>query len=78
MEKQASFLAWILLIATVLCSCSEKQNVLTPQETTWLNGQEMTHLNDSLIGKANGRVALQIHNGGGIKVQWKNLTIKQL
>jgi hypothetical protein len=38
----------------------------------------MTHLNDSLIGKANGRIALQIHDGGGIKVQWKNLTIQPL
>jgi len=52
--------------------------VVGPEVTTWLNGQEMTHLNDSLIGKANGHIALQIHNGGGIKVQWKNLIIKQL
>jgi len=46
--------------------------------TTWLNGHEMIHLNDSLIGDANGRIALQIHDGGGIKVQWKNLVIKPL
>lgn len=52
--------------------------VVGPEVTTWLNGQEMTHLTDSLIGKANGRIALQIHSGGGIKVQWKNLKIKQL
>ena len=52
--------------------------VVGPEVTTWLNGQEMTHLTDSLIGKANGRIALQIHSGGGIKVQWKNLNIKQL
>jgi len=52
--------------------------VVGPDVTTWLNGQEMTHLNDSLIGKANGRIALQIHNGGGIKVQWKNLVIQPL
>jgi len=49
-----------------------------PEVTTWLNGQEMTHLNDSLIGTATGRIALQIHNGGGIKVRWKNLIIRQL
>lgn len=49
-----------------------------PEVTTWLNGQEMTHLTDSLIGKANGRIALQIHDGGGIKVQWKNLVIQPL
>ncbi len=52
--------------------------VIGPEVTTWLNGQEMTHLNDSLIGKANGRIALQIHDGGGIKVQWKNLIIQPL
>lgn len=52
--------------------------VVGSEVTTWLNGQEMTHLNDPLIGKANGRIALQIHSGGGIKVQWKNLIIKPL
>ena len=46
--------------------------------TTWLNGNEMTQLDDPLIGKANGRIALQIHDGGGIKVQWKNIIIKPL
>lgn len=69
----------------------EKENILKPGEwntmrikvvgsevTTWLNGQQMTQLNDSLIGKANGRIALQIHDGGGIKVQWKNLNIQPL
>lgn len=69
----------------------EKENILKPGEwntmrikvvgpevTTWLNGEEMTHLNDSLIGKANGRIALQIHDGGGIKVQWKNLVLQPL
>lgn len=52
--------------------------VVGPEVTTWLNGQEMTHLTDSLIGQANGRIALQIHDGGGIKVQWKNLIIQPL
>jgi hypothetical protein len=69
----------------------EKENILKPGEwntmrvrvvgnnvTTWLNRQEMTHLNDSLIGKTNGRIALQIHDGGGIKVEWKNLVIQPL
>ena len=46
--------------------------------TTWLNGHEMIQMNDSLIGKANGRIALQIHDGGGIKVQWRNIVIKSL
>ena len=52
--------------------------VVGPDVTTWLNGTEMTHLTDSLIGAMNGRIALQIHNGGGIKVQWKNLVIQPL
>ena len=46
--------------------------------TTWLNGNLMVELEDTLIGKANGRVALQIHDGGGIKVLWKNLVLQPL
>ena len=46
--------------------------------TTWLNGTEMIHLKDQKIGEANGKIALQIHDGGGIKVKWKNLMIKNL
>ncbi len=45
--------------------------------TTWLNGVEMIHLKDSLIGKGDGVIALQIHSGGGIKVRWRNLEIKE-
>ena len=52
--------------------------VVGPEVNVWLNGTEMTVLNDPVIGKANGRIALQIHDGGGIKVQWKNLVIQPL
>lgn len=52
--------------------------VVGSEVTTWLNGQEMTKLDDPAIGKANGRIALQIHDGGGIKVLWKNLVLKPL
>jgi hypothetical protein len=52
--------------------------VIGPEVTTWLNGIEMVQLTDSIIGKAHGRIALQIHDGGGIKVQWKNLVIQSL
>ncbi|MBA4168702.1 MAG: DUF1080 domain-containing protein [Chitinophagaceae bacterium] len=45
--------------------------------TTWLNGVEMVHLTDSVIGMGEGVIALQIHSGGGIKVRWKNLEIKE-
>ncbi|SOE22621.1 protein of unknown function [Spirosomataceae bacterium TFI 002] len=46
--------------------------------TTWLNGTEMITLNDAKIGAANGSIALQIHDGGGIKVSWKNIMIKEI
>jgi hypothetical protein len=46
--------------------------------TTYLNGTEMVTITDEKIGDATGSVALQIHDGGGIKVYWKNLMIKKL
>ncbi len=46
--------------------------------TTWLNGQQMITLEDKKIGAATGQIALQIHDGGGIKVRWKNLRIKEM
>jgi hypothetical protein len=33
---------------------------------------------DEKIGKAQGRIALQIHDGGGIKVLWRNFILKTL
>jgi hypothetical protein len=52
--------------------------VVGSEVTTWLNGVEMAKLDDPLIGEANGRIALQIHDGGGIKVLWKNLVVQPL
>jgi hypothetical protein len=48
------------------------------QVTTWLNGHQMVSLKDEKIGKGEGFIALQIHSGGGIKVRWKDLKIKEL
>ena len=45
---------------------------------TWLNGEEIVDLIDNKIKAGQGRIALQIHSGGGIKVLWKNLKLKQL
>ena len=45
---------------------------------TWLNGVEMISINDEKIGKGKGAIALQIHDGGGIKVRWKNLILKKI
>ena len=52
--------------------------VLGDEVTTWLNDQQMVFIKDEKIGQANGFIALQIHDGGGIKVRWKNLTIKEI
>jgi hypothetical protein len=46
--------------------------------TTWLNGQMMIEFEDPKIGEAEGSIALQIHSGGGIKVLWRNINIKEL
>lgn len=46
--------------------------------TTWLNGHEMIHLKDEKIGKGEGFIALQIHDGGGIKVRWRNIVLDPL
>jgi hypothetical protein len=48
------------------------------QVTTWLNGNQMVDLKDEKIGAANGSIALQIHDGGGIKVRWRKLMIEEL
>ncbi len=53
-------------------------HVLNDEVTTWLNGKQMVHLKDEKIGQGNGFIALQIHDGGGIKVRWKNIRIKEL
>jgi hypothetical protein len=45
---------------------------------TWLNGQLMTDFSDDKIGEGVGSIALQIHDGGGIKVRWKDLFIREL
>jgi len=55
-----------------------KLKVVGDEVTSWLNGHQMIHLNDPKIGAGNGFIALQIHDGGGIKVRWRNFKIKEL
>ena len=55
-----------------------KIRVLDDTVTTWLNGEKMVELTDDKIGEATGAIALQIHDGGGIKVRWKNIYIRPL
>ncbi|MEZ0483161.1 3-keto-disaccharide hydrolase [Fibrella aquatica] len=45
---------------------------------TYLNGKPMVDLHDAKIGAAKGSIALQIHDGGGIKVRWRKLVLKEL
>jgi hypothetical protein len=52
--------------------------VINDEVTTWLNGKQIVYLKDDKIGKGKGFIALQIHDGGGIKVRWKNIRIKKL
>ncbi len=55
-----------------------KAQVINDEVTTWLNGKQIVYLKDEKIGKGKGFIALQIHDGGGIKVRWKNIRIKEL
>jgi hypothetical protein len=45
---------------------------------SYLNGVEMVDFTDSKIGQGEGGILLQIHDGGGIKVYWRNITLKEL
>jgi hypothetical protein len=69
----------------------EKENILKMGEwnslkiravdgriTTWLNGIEMVDLTDEKIARGKGALALQIHDGGGIKVLWRNIRVREL
>jgi hypothetical protein len=55
-----------------------KLRVVGDEVTTWLNGHQMIYLKDQKIGAGNGFIALQIHDGGGIKVRWRKIKIKEL
>ena len=69
----------------------DKENILKPGEwntmrlrvvgdkvQTWLNGQPMVDFSDEKIGQGTGSIALQIHDGGGIRVKWRNMIIEEL
>lgn len=45
---------------------------------TWLNGKKMIEITDEKIGKGEGGICLQIHDGGGIRVKWRKIVLKQL
>ncbi len=69
----------------------EKETILKPDDwntlrirvegdhvQTYLNGTEMVDMHDEKIGKGDGSIALQIHDGGGIKVRWRNFKLQSL
>lgn len=51
---------------------------LADNVTVWLNGTEVTNLTDPEFAKKQGRIALQIHDGGGIKVLFRNMELTTL
>jgi hypothetical protein len=55
-----------------------KIKVVNDEVTTWLNGEQMIYLKDEKIGAGEGFIALQIHDGGGIKVRWKDIKVEEL
>lgn len=55
-----------------------KIRVVGDQVDTWLNGTPMVSLKDEKIGLGKGSIALQIHDGGGIKVRWKKIKLTTL
>jgi hypothetical protein len=46
--------------------------------TSYVNGQMMVDYEDDKIKEGKGGVLLQIHDGGGIKVYWRNIVLKKL
>jgi hypothetical protein len=52
-----------------------KIRVMGDMLTSWLNGVEMVTITDEAIGAGEGSIALQIHDGGGIKVKWRNIKL---
>lgn len=46
--------------------------------TTFVNEVQMIALTDAAIGEISGKIALQIHDGGGIKVAWKKIKIREI
>lgn len=55
-----------------------KIRVVGSKVDTYLNGHQMVSITDEKIGAGKGSIALQIHSGGGIKVKWRNIAVKEL
>ncbi len=55
-----------------------KIQVLNDRITTWLNGHQMIDMADTKIGMGKGHIALQVHEGGDVKLRWKDIILKEL
>lgn len=44
----------------------------------WLNGEKTTDITDPAIGRGRGAIVLQIHDGGGIKVAFRDIKLRTL
>lgn len=55
-----------------------KIRVVGGKVITSLNGVQMVQFEDEGIAKGKGAIALQIHDGGGIKVKWRNIKLLPL
>ncbi len=55
-----------------------KIRAVGPKVTTWLNGTQMIEIIDEKIGAGKGGIALQIHDGGGIKIKWREIKVRGL
>tara|TARA_B100000780_G_scaffold43732_1_gene27154 strand:- start:5608 stop:6198 length:591 start_codon:yes stop_codon:yes gene_type:complete len=52
--------------------------VIGDEISSWLNDTPMINFKDKKIGEGEGSIALQIHDGGGIKVRWRNIIVTPL
>jgi hypothetical protein len=52
--------------------------VVGSNATVWLNDVEVTDLTDDAFARRQGRLALQIHDGGGIREKFRNFSLTTL
>ncbi len=76
--KDLNYELLIDCLPTIKLNPLDKIRVKGNKVKTWLNGVQMISINDEKIGKGKGAIALQIHDGGGIKVRWRNLIVNEL
>lgn len=56
--------------------CAAVVRVKSDAVDTWLNSGPIVHLVGAKISSISGRIALEIHEGGGIRVRWSNIELK--